>query len=65
MKKITFSHIIIKTIFKNRKYIAEFEAGSGIFNAETTIGGNSIEECIKKTEKFLGVKLNESQYTII
>ena len=59
-----FTHITIKPIFKNRKYSAEFNVEIGKTKVETTIAGNSPEECIEKVERFLEVKLTKDNYTI-
>ena len=66
---LKFTHINIITIFKKRKYRAEFSfwiddkfKGKGL---PTTIAGNSIAECINKVEEFFQTVLNESEYTII
>lgn len=63
--EIEFSHVTINKVVKNRKYVAEFTCESGVMkNVETTIAGSSPEECLQKTESFLGLKLSPLQYTI-
>jgi hypothetical protein len=62
---LQFTHVKIKPIVKNRHYISLF---SYSFNdiepmMDTTIGGESAEECLKKTEKFLQTNLKPSEYT--
>jgi len=63
-KEIKFGHITIKPIVRKRKYVAEFLITEPM-KTETTIAGNTPEECIKKTESFLDVKLSSDQYTIV
>lgn len=64
---ITYSHITIKKIVKNRAYVAEFtfnyNGGTMKKDIEASIHGKSVDDCISKTEKFLNVKLTESDYT--
>ena len=61
---VEFDHITIKPIVRKRKYVAEFNVTLPI-KSEVTIGGNSPEECLTKTENFLKTKLTEDQYTIL
>lgn len=63
-REIKFEHITIKPIVRRRKYVAEFII-TYPFRTETTIGGNSPEECLSKTENLLDVKLTTEQYTIM
>jgi hypothetical protein len=63
-KQIKFGHITIKPVIRKRKYVSEFLVTAPL-KVETTIGGNSPEECLEKTEVFLHVKINPEQYTII
>jgi len=66
---LRFTKIRIKTIAKNLKYIAIFSVGNknhpGLGLMETTIAGDSTEECLEKTEKFLKTKLEEDEYIIL
>lgn len=64
---VEFTHIKISPIVQNRHYMAEF---SFIFFGmnkmiETTIYGDSKEECVKKVEDFLQTTLEKSEYSFL
>jgi len=64
---LEFTHVIINPIVRDRKYQALFsftfkQLGGKLL--ATTIGGNSAGDCKHKTEEFLSIKLNESEFTI-
>jgi len=61
--EVKFSIITIETIVKNRKYVAVFKSGIE-FMMDCRIAGNSVQECIDKTSKFLGCELSEKHYII-
>ena len=60
---LIFSQVFISKIVKNKAYVAEFNVSFNnaiIQPMETRINGNSVEECIKKSEAFLGTKIKPS-----
>jgi hypothetical protein len=61
--EVKFTNITIETIIKNRKYVAVFQSGID-FMIDCRISGNSVQECIDKTSKFLGCEIDEKHYII-
>lgn len=61
--EVKFTTITIETIVKNRKYVAVFQSGIE-FMMDCRIAGNSVQECIDKTSKFLGCELDEKHYIV-
>lgn len=61
--EVKFTTIVIETIVKNRKYVAVFQSGIE-FMMDCRIAGNSVQECIDKTSKFLQCELNEKHYIV-
>jgi len=63
--KLEITHVNITPIVRRRKYQAAFNIINGIVpNVEITIGGDTPEICLQKTEKFIEFKLTKDQYTI-
>lgn len=61
--EVKFTTIIIETIVKNRKYVAVFRSGIE-FMMDCRISGNSVQECIDKTSKFLGCEIDHNHYIL-